>query len=309
MYVYQHWQGLKYKHSKLVVGLGNFDGMHVGHKILISEVVALAKEINGTPAVFTFYPHPLAVLYPDNCPPLLLSQEAKQRFMARLGVEVLLLVPFNLEFARLSPENFIKTIIHEELGAGGVVVGYNYTFGHHGTGTPDLLKKQASMYYYQLRVVSQVMVGRQVVSSSLIRELLTEGKVTEAAIFLGYYPFIEGQVVAGEKRGGTIGFPTANLDIDQSLLVPANGVYSVKVYFDCETYLGVANVGFKPTFQGKIRNVEVHLLDFCQDLYGKDIKVNFVRRLREEKRFMSSSDLVKQIEQDIIQVRAGAGSK
>jgi len=309
LHVYRHWHGLKYKHKKLVVGMGNFDGVHIGHQKLISEIVSMANEICGTPAVFTFHPHPLAVLYPDNCPPLLLSHEAKQAFIAKLNVGVLLLVPFDLEFAKLSPEDFIKTVLHEELGASGVVVGYNYTFGHYGRGTPDLLEEQASKYNYQLRVVPPVMVEGQVVSSSLIRELLMKGQVAESAKFLGYYPFIEGQVVTGERRGGSLGFPTANLNIDRKMLVPADGVYSVKVYVDGETYLGVANIGVKPTFQGNARNIEVHLLDFYQDLYGKNIKVKFIRRLRGEKKFPTSTDLVKQIEQDIMETRAGVESK
>lgn len=304
MYVYHHWHGLKGKHNKLVVGLGNFDGVHIGHQKLIFELVALAKEVEGTPAVFTFHPHPLAVLNPENGPPLLLSQESKQKFIARLGVDILLLVPFDVIFASLSPEDFIKTVLHEELGARGVVVGYNYTFGHRGLGTPALLEEMSSRYGYQVRVVPPVMVEGQAVSSTLIRGLLMKGEVAEAASFLGYYPFMEGQVVAGEKRGSTLGFPTANLDIDQTLLVPANGVYSAKVHIDGETYFGVANIGVKPTFQGKIRNIEVHLLDFYQDLYGKNIKVSFTRRLREEKRFKTSSDLVEQIERDILEARA-----
>lgn len=304
MYVYRHWHGLKDKHKDIVVGLGNFDGVHIGHQKLISELVEMAREVEGTPAVFTFHPHPLAVLSPENSPPLLLSQDSKQKFIARLGVEVLLLVPFDVIFASLSPEDFIKIVLHEELGVRGVVVGYNYTFGHRGRGTPALLEEQSSIYGYQLRVVPPVKVEGQTVSSTLIRGLLMKGEVSEAAKFLGYYPFAEGQVVTGEKRGRTLGFPTANLDIDQTLLVPANGVYMVKVHIDGDTYFGVANIGTKPTFQGKARNIEVHLLDFYQDLYGKHIKVSFTRRLRGEKRFKTPSDLVKQIEQDILEARA-----
>lgn len=304
MYVYRHWHGLKDKHKDIVVGLGNFDGVHIGHQKLISELVEMAREVEGTPAVFTFHPHPLAVLSPENSPPLLLSQDSKQKFIARLGVEVLLLVPFDVIFASLSPEDFIKIVLHEELGVRGVVVGYNYTFGHRGRGTPALLEEQSSIYGYQLRVVPPVKVEGQTVSSTLIRGLLMKGEVAEAARFLGYYPFAEGQVVTGEKRGRTLGFPTANLDIDQTLLVPANGVYMVKVHIDGDTYFGVANIGTKPTFQGKARNIEVHLLDFYQDLYGKHIKVSFTRRLRGERRFKSPSDLVKQIEQDILEARA-----
>ncbi|MDD4168949.1 MAG: bifunctional riboflavin kinase/FAD synthetase [Desulfotomaculaceae bacterium] len=309
MYIYHHWQGLKRKHKKIVIGLGNFDGVHIGHQKLISEIMLLSKEMGGTPAVFTFHPHPLAVLAPDSCPPLILSQEAKQRLLEKLGVEVILFIPFDLEFARFSPEDFIRIVLSEDLGVSGVVVGYNFTFGYRGRGTPELLEEQSARYNYRVRVVSPVVVDGQVVSSSLLRELIGKGKVTEAAKFLGYYPFIEGQVVTGARRGGVLGFPTANLDINKKMLVPANGVYAVQVHVDGETYLGVANIGVKPTFQEQIRNIEVHLLDFYQDLYGKNIRVKFTRRLREERKFNTASDLVKQIEQDIIQTRLVVDSR
>lgn len=303
MYIYHHWHGLKHKHKRLVVGLGNFDGVHIGHQKLISEIVNLAKELDGIPAVFTFHPHPLAVLYPNNCPPFLLDQETKQKFIAKLNIDVLLLIPFDLDFAKLSPRDFISTILYEELGANGVVVGYNYTFGHYGQGTPELLEKQAAKHNYHLRIVPPVMVENQVVSSTKIRELLIKGQVAEAARFLGYHPFVEGQVVTGAQRGGSLGFPTANLNIEQTTLVPASGVYSAKVRIDEETYLGVANIGTKPTFQDSGKNIEVHLIDFCQNLYGKMIKIEFTQRLREEKKFMSPNDLIRQIEQDIIKAR------
>ncbi len=303
MHVYHNWHNLKNKYKNIVVGLGNFDGMHIGHQKLISWLVELAKEVGGTPAVFTFDPHPLAVLKPGKSPLFLLSQESKQKMMAGMGVEILLLVPFNLEFAGMAPEDFIKTVLHEELEAKGVVVGYNNTFGHQGRGTPALLEKLSSNYGYKVRVVPPVMIDGKAVSSTRIRNLLAKGKVAEAAGLLGYYPFVEGQVVAGEQRGRALGFPTANLDIDQTLLVPANGVYSVKVRIDGDIYLGVANIGVKPTFQGKMRNIEVHLLDFYQNLYGNLIKVSFIRRLRGEKRFETPSDLIKQIQQDIIDAR------
>lgn len=303
MYIYHQWHGLKDRHRNLVVGLGNFDGVHIGHQKLISELVELAGEMDGTPAVFTFHPHPLAVLKPENGPPLLLSQESKQKLIARLGVEVLLLIPFDIIFASLSPEEFIRNILYEELGARGVVVGYNYTFGHRGRGTPALLEEYAPSFGYRVKVVPPVTLDGQVVSSTLIRGLLKKGEVTEVAKYLGYYPFMEGQVVAGDRRGATLGFPTANLEIDQTLLVPENGVYLVKVHIDGEVYFGVANIGTKPTFQGSRRNLEVHLLDFYQDLYGKHIKVNFTRRLREEKRFNSVSELIQQIERDILEAR------
>lgn len=304
MYIYHEWRGLKDKHRDMVVGLGNFDGVHIGHQKLILGLVKMAETVGGTPVVFTFNPHPMVVLNPGKSPPLLLSQEAKQKLIAKLGVKVLLLVPFDLEFASQTPEDFVKTVLHEEMGVKGIVVGYNYTFGYHGRGTPALLEKLSSIYNYQIKVMPPVMVEGQVVSSTLIRNLILKGKVSEAAKFLGYYPFIEGKVVTGERRGRSLGFPTANLNIDQNLLVPANGVYLAKVYVGGDTYFGVSNIGVKPTFRGKVRNVEVHLIDFCRDLYGKHIKVSFTKRLREEKRFETPSDLIKQIEQDIQRARA-----
>ncbi|MCL6635424.1 MAG: bifunctional riboflavin kinase/FAD synthetase [Peptococcaceae bacterium] len=304
MYVYEHWRGVKDKHKNIVVGLGNFDGLHIGHQRLIGALVDMARELDGTPAVFTFHPHPLAVLHPENCPPLLLSQSAKQKMMAGLGVEVLLLVPFNLEFAGIPPGDFIGSVLHDDLGVKGVVVGFNYTFGAGGRGTPEMLEEYAGRCGYRLKVVPQVKMDGRPVSSTLIRGLLLEGRVTEAARFLGYHPFVEGPVVAGERRGRTLGFPTANLELDECLLVPANGVYSTKVYVDGEVYLGVANIGVKPTFRGQKRNLEVHLLDFFQDLYGKNIKVSFTSRLRGEKRFNTVTDLIKQIEADICRARA-----
>jgi riboflavin kinase/FMN adenylyltransferase len=303
MQIYSQWQDLKYKHKNLVIGLGNFDGVHIGHQKLILELVNLAKEVKGTPAVFTFHPHPLAVLTPENCPPQLLSQKSKQKLFAKLGVQVLLQVPFDLKLAGLSPEHFVKSILIKELNVRGLVVGYNYTFGHRGRGTPALLEELSSGYGYQLKVIPPVMVEGQAVSSTLIRTLLIKGEVSQAAKYLGYYPFTEGLVVTGEKRGRTLGFPTANLELDHNILVPANGVYSAKVYLERDTYFGVANIGVKPTFHGDRRNIEVHLLDFCQDLYGQKIKISFTSRLRGEKRFATPSDLVKQIERDIHKVR------
>lgn len=306
MKVYRSWKGIKEKHHNLVLGLGNFDGIHLGHQKLIKELVSTAKDIGGTPAVFTFYPHPLAILKPDNAPPMLLSQEAKQRMMAHLGVEVLLWVPFTLELAALTPEEFIRDVLHNELGVKAVFVGFNYTFGHKGLGTPEVLENYSSLYGYNVHVIPPFTVGGNTVSSTLIRHLLSDGEVTEARKYLGYCPFVEGPVVTGERRGRQLGFPTANLQLERGILVPANGVYAVKVQVDGDTCLGVANIGVKPTFHGQngMRTIEVHLLDFVSDLYGKNIKVHFSRRLREERRFSSPTELVMQIQKDISAARA-----
>ena len=303
MQVYDHWSGLKNKYEKLVVGLGNFDGVHIGHQKLITGVTAYAAKIGGTPAVITFHPHPMAVIHPENCPPLLLNQEYKHRLIAGLQVKVLLELPFDHTFANILPEDFIREILYEGLGAKGVVVGYNFTFGRFGKGDPALLEALAEKYDYRLIVLPPVRVGKETVSSSLIREMMISGQVDRAAAYLGYNTFVEGKVVTGEKRGGAIGFPTANLNIKEDALVPANGVYSVKVIYNNESYPGVANIGCKPTFNGNTRIIEAHLLGYSGDLYGSEIKVEFVGRIRDEIKFSSADELVNQIRKDVEAVR------
>ncbi|MQL52453.1 bifunctional riboflavin kinase/FAD synthetase [Desulfofundulus thermobenzoicus] len=301
MKIYETWQGIKEKYPRLMVGLGNFDGVHLGHRQLIGKMVALARSEEATAAVFTFHPHPMTVLDPDDAPPLLLTPQAKEQMMARLGVEVMLRIPFTMEFARIGPREFIDGVLYRGLGASHIFVGYNYTFGFRGEGTPALLQKYSREYGYRVHVVPPVTVEGEVVSSTLIRKLLSEGDVARAAKFLGYYPFVESRVVAGDRRGGRLGFPTANLNPDEGLLIPANGVYAVEVAVDGDLFLGVANIGTRPTFfrGNSRRNIEVHLLDFRGDLYGRKIQVHFRRRLRAEKRFSSVDELVTQIQRDI----------
>ncbi|MEG6521707.1 bifunctional riboflavin kinase/FAD synthetase [Desulfotomaculum sp. 1211_IL3151] len=305
MRVYRSLKGLKDIYSNITVALGNFDGIHLGHQRLIGEAVSMACRSKGTAAVLTFDPHPLMVLRPQMAPAMLLDQESKERIMAGLGVDILIPLHFTPEFARLSPEEFIKDILIEQIGTKGIVVGYNYTFGYKGSGKTDDLNYYAAEYGYTLSVIPPVMVGDQVVSSTLIRSKLAEGDVISAKKYLGYYPFTEGTVVKGDRRGNTLGFPTANINCPEGMVVPAKGVYSVKVEMDDEIYLGVANIGTKPTFQGNSlrTNIEVHLLDFCGDIYGKNIRVQYVSRLRDEKKFNSINDLVSQIQADVQSAR------
>jgi len=303
--VYETWEGIKERYASLMVGLGNFDGVHLGHRQLISTMVATARERKATPAVFTFHPHPLAVLDPEHAPLLLLTPRAKERIMCRLGVEVLLRVPFTVEFARISPREFVEEVLFRGLGVKAVFVGYNYTFGYRGEGNPELLKEYGRRYGFEVHVMPPVTVDGQVVSSTLIRSLLLCGEVAEAARFMGYYPFVEGRVVTGDRRGAKLGFPTANINPEEGILIPAHGVYSVEVEVDGDYYIGVANIGTKPTFNTRnLRpNIEVHLLDFHGDLYGRQILVRFRRRLREERRFASAAELIAQIQKDILQAR------
>lgn len=306
MQIYNQWHDLKEKYNNIVVGLGNFDGVHLGHRKLIGDLVERAGQIGGTAAVFTFTPHPMVVLNPEAAPPMLLLPSIKQEMFKALGVEVLILVPFTQEFARISPEDFVQDVLFRHLGVSTVFVGYNYTFGHMGRGTPELLQQMGRELGFGVEVISPVAINGRPVSSTLIRNLISDGDVQEAGKYLGYCPVVEGEVVYGERRGNLLGFPTANVETGSEILVPANGVYSVKVQVDGDIFLGVANIGVKPTFHGNgyARTIEVHLLDFSGDLYGKRIKVFFIRRLREEKRFPSVEQLLEQIRRDICQARS-----
>ncbi len=305
MEIYQSWQGFKEKQAKIAVGLGNFDGVHLGHQKLLGALVDTARRLEEKSAVFTFHPHPEMVLNPRNAPPMLLSQGAKEQLISRMGVDLFFRIPFTLDFSRMEPELFIEKVLYEGLNVRDVFIGYNYTFGYKGRGTAALLEEYSGRYDYRLHVLPPVIIDNQAVSSTLIRNLLKEGEVAEAARFLGYPPFFEGVVVVGDRRGAALGISTINLEYSMDFLLPANGVYVVKVDVDQDTYLGVANIGNRPTFYDYSARpgIEVHLLDFTGDLYGKIVSVHFTRRLRDEKKFSSSDELVVQIRQDIQRAR------
>ncbi|WP_018084389.1 bifunctional riboflavin kinase/FAD synthetase [Desulfurispora thermophila] len=309
MKIYQDWHGLGQFHQNLVLGLGNFDGLHLGHRRLIASLVNKAEETGGTAAVFTFYPHPLAVLRPGQAPPLLMTREIKQEMLAVLGVKVLLEVPFTSQFAAIEPQEFVTGVLVRELAVQHVFAGYNYTFGQGGRGDAQLLQAAGRQHGFGVHIVPPVMVDDVPVSSTLVRQLLTDGEVEAAARYLGYSPFLEGRVVAGEQRGRLLGFPTANIELPAGLLVPANGVYAVKIRLGKEIYPGVANIGTKPTFHaaGSERTFEVHILDFAGDIYGERVRVFFRRRLRGEQRFASVDQLVEQIHRDIALTRELSG--
>ncbi len=307
MKIYRSFQELGgHPHPRLVMALGNFDGVHMGHRELIRETVDMAHELAGVPGIFTFYPHPLKVLNPEQAPPMLLPVEEKINLMGQLGAEVMLLATFNRDFAALPPKEFVQQVLCQSLQVAGVVIGYNYSFGCGGTGTPELLTGLGKEYGFSVKVVSPVEVAGEVVSSTLIRELLLQGEVKKAATFLGYCPFLKGKVVHGEKRGRQLGFPTANLDLPEDILVPANGVYAVEVVMGEERFSGVANIGVKPTFHrdSRRRNVEVFVFDFQRDIYDREIEVIFLERIRGEKAFNSSDELLNQIKADIEKARS-----
>ena len=299
MDIYQGLDKIKGKYDNVVMALGNFDGVHLGHRELIKKAMELADRVDGTPGVFTFDPHPMRVLQPDSSPPMLISKEDKIQILSELGIRLLIICPFTKEISELTPENFVRQILVDKLNASGVVIGYNYNFGYHGSGTPEILAQLGDKYGLKVVIVPPVRYNDTEVSSTLIRSLLLKGDVCEAARYLSYHPFIVSRVVAGDRRGRQIGYPTANLNLPDHVLIPANGVYAVRVHIKGDIYKGVANVGTKPTFNlNRPKNLEVHCFDFHENIYSSKIKVEFIKRIRGEKEFATVSELVSQINDD-----------
>lgn len=277
-----------------VLALGNFDGVHRGHQAIFQHVVAHAQAIGGTSMVFTFEPHPLHVLAPEKAPPLLTTYEQKMRLIAALGIKVGIRVPFTEEFARQEPIAFVRDVLCQQLGIHEVVVGHDFRFGHRRAGTVAFLQEQAARFGYRVTVIPPIMQDNMVISSSNIRHLLQQGQVAQAARLLGRYYAIEGPVVEGFRRGAQLGFPTANVR-PINAVVPQQGVYAVRVEWNQRLYPGVANIGYNPTFGNQALSVEAHLFDVEANLYGATVRVEFLHRIREERKFTSVEELAAQI--------------
>jgi riboflavin kinase/FMN adenylyltransferase len=289
-------------YPKPVLALGNFDGVHLGHQAIFQHVVTRAREVAGTSMVFTFEPHPLQVLAPAKAPPLLTTYEQKIRLIAAFGITVGLRVPFTEQFARQEPIEFVREILWRRLGIHEVVVGHDFRFGHERAGTVDFLQAHAEPFGYQVTVIPAIRQDDTVVSSSNIRRLLLEGHVEQAARLLGRYYAIEGPVVEGFRRGRQLGFPTANVR-PINAIVPRQGVYTVRVEWEKRLYPGVANVGYNPTFGNQALSVEAHLFDVDVQLYGATVCVEFLHRIRDERKFASVAELAAQIACDAQEAR------
>lgn len=289
---------LTFQYKNIVIALGTFDGLHKGHQSVISRAVDIARASDGTSVVFTFSNHPLSMLDPLRCPPQLISQEEKEALLADMGVDVFVAIPFNQEFLALSPQKFIELLL-TAFAPQHIVVGPNYSFGNKGEGTPELLAEAGRRHGFAVDIQPAVYVDQQLVSSTLIRQMIAQGQVGEAARLLGRPFALTGKVIDGDKRGRTIGFPTANIELEPAFAIPANGVYAVQVWLKGKRYNGVANVGTNPTFHGEEQRLEVHLLDFSGDLYGQVLCTQFVAWLRGEAVFNGIEELKNQIDRDI----------
>ena len=286
-----------------VITIGNFDGVHIGHQALFHEVIEKADVIGGTSIAMTFNPHPIRVLQKNNNPPLITLHEQKIELIERAGIEVLICIPFTEQFASISAEDFIKVLLIDKIGMKAIVVGQDYTFGKNREGNLAFLKSLASQLGYEVIIADWIKATQNVserISSTRIRELVMSGNVVPARKMLGRHYQIRGRVVKGRDRGGKLlGIPTANINL-QDELCPKIGIYAVTVEYNNRIYNGVANIGYSPTFDDNQFTVEVHLLDFAENIYDKKIRVNFIERIRDEKKFGDISELKEQINQDII---------
>jgi len=288
---------------RVVLTLGNFDGVHLGHQAIIRRATDEARALGGQPVVLTFEPHPIAVLAPDRAPPLLQSLHDRLAMLRELGVEVTVLQRFTREFAALTPEEFVRGFLLRHLEIVQVVVGYSVNFGRDRAGSAATLEALGAEDGFAVDVVGPVTAAGEQVSSSVLRRVLGAGDMRRARELLGRWYGLRGRVVVGDRRGRTLGFPTANLHLGRRLLLPPDGVYAVWVPLDGRRRPGVLNIGERPTFGGARRTVEVHLLDFSGDLYGRWLRVEFVERLRGEKRFAGVDGLRSAIAADIARAR------
>jgi len=293
----------KISYEKPVVALGMFDGVHVGHASVIRRAVEIAKKINGTPMVLTFSNHPLSVIAPENVPRIVGNKILRREIFESIGVKVLIEIPFTKELCRKSPEEFL-TMLNERIAPVYVVTGPNYTFGRFGRGNGRMLIREGENYGFKAEICPAVTIGKKTVSSTKIRALIAEGDLSAANELLGRNFTYTSQVMHGDKRGRKLGFPTANLEIDDRHAMLPNGVYSVRVKVGDEIFNGVANIGDNPTFKVAKRRLEVFIDKFSGDIYGENISVSFIEKIRDEKTFDSVDELKAQLRTDLESMRA-----
>jgi len=285
--------------SNTVVTIGSFDGIHKGHQKIFAAVVKKATETGGAAVAITFDPHPMKVLMPERKLRLITSAEDKERIIFGTGISDIINIDFSAEFAHTEAEEFVREILVGLLKAKWVIVGHNCRFGYNRKGNVDFLKKMGRKYGFRVRVVNYASLKGDVISSTRVRSAVSGGRVAEAARMLGRAYHIDGTIIKGAGRGKELlNVPTANLDTHNELF-PKEGVYAVKVSFGGKVYDGAANIGRNPTFKEENVSYEIHILNFRRNVLGKKLRVHFLERIRDERRFSSPEDLKAQINRDL----------
>jgi len=290
-----------------VVTTGTFDGVHVGHRIILNRLIELAKKVDGESVLLTFYPHPRMVLQPDTNIKLLNTIEEKTSLLEDAGIDHLIIHPFTKVFSRTTSLEFVRDILVSKIGTKKLVIGYDHHFGRNREGSFEHLKEFGPLYGFDVEEISAQEIDDVNVSSTKIRKAIAKGDVAIATEYLGHQFQLTGIVIHGNKIGRQLGYPTANLELNNAYkLIPATGIYLVKVKIGEQRYDGLLNVGYRPTIEnsGKKLTIEVYIIDFKEEIYGQEVKLYLVDRIREEQKFDSREALIAAMDKDLAQAKA-----
>lgn len=286
-----------------ILTIGNYDGLHVGHRKIIERIITKARQLNGTPMLMTFHPHPLTILRPDKNIGSITPLHVKKRLIEEAGIEVLFVIPFTRDFGSIKAEDFVDGLLVQRLGIKGLVVGYDFKFGKGGKGDVVYLANCSNEYGFFFEIQGQITLDGEKVGSNRIRTMIQEGDVKKAALHLARPYMVEGTVVRGEGRGRTMGLPTINLRTDFPL-IPKGGVYVTEVEIEGQKFQSATNIGFNPTFNGQSLTIETHIMDFSRDLYDRKVALHFLDRIRDEAKFAGIDELKERIGRDMEAARA-----
>ena len=286
-----------------IATIGYFDGIHLGHKKIINEIVKQAKQKDGTSILITFWPHPRTVLDVNSEIDFLLSNSEKIKFLEEEGLDLIYLIEFTRDFSKIKAKEFVQNYLVEKLEIDKLVIGYNHNFGYRREGNYNFLEKNRDKFEFDIQEIKKKEIDQNLnISSSDIRREILSGNIEQANLMLGYNFFISGSVIRGDGIGKKIGFPTANISIeDDEKILPGNGVYACKVEFDDTINSGMLNIGYRPTVDGKERRIEIHIFEISYDFYGKNLKIIIIKKIRDEIKFNSLDELKDQLKKDKIE--------
>lgn len=287
---------------KVIAAIGIFDGVHLGHRRIIKAAVRAAKRMRGRSVIITFDPHPLKILRPHKPIPSIMSTAHRMRLICELGADVCAVIKFTRRFSELKPRDFIKKVLVDRFKASKLFIGSNFAFGKNNAGSAALLKRLGPEYGFKVAIVPMVKVNGRAVSSTAIRNLIIRGKIKEASRMLGRPVTVFGTVVSGASRGRLLGYPTANIDPHHEA-IPPSGVYAVRVKLGNKRFGGALFIGHRPTFSEREPVIEAHIFDFRSMIYGEDVEVTFIKRLRGVRKFPNQQKLIEQIKKDDINAR------
>ncbi len=292
-----------YHGEEIVLALGFFDGVHLGHQALLEETKKIGQQLGCKTGVMTFKEHPLELIFPNYTPWLITSNAEKEAMIKDFGIDFVFMNPFTEKLMKLTPEKFITDYLLKKYKVGVIVVGFNYNFGYKGAGSTDTLIELGKKYGFEVKILPPFIINTHSVSSTFIRELISCGEVDQVKTFLGRNYALGGRVVPGKGLGHQFGIPTANIKLDKKIILPNTGVYYTHVHYRGKCLNGLTNLGFNPTFEKHPFSIETYIYDFDEDIYHQEITIEFIKKIRDEIKFESIDDLIVQIKTDIERIR------